>query len=428
MEGIMRFFGFAFALLLLVAGPGALAGNYEETQAALEAGGHNERASGRYDFVPLYKYKDADDPMTLGGQGTCSDDKLFELSRSVVRLHIPVKLKCEYKFDITPQQRIEVADDSNGCTAWRFSKTLFVTAWHCLPEGKFSCEHASISFDYHPVLAQAENPDFHNSKAWGKLAEDCKEIVYANTTLDVVVFRVTDSAFAAWKDRAVLPALPGVKSFPKIDERVAVLQYPAPGYLGCTSNLTRDLKRYDPYQMEQQVSAWNRGSNSFCRILGRGAENRIASRNASVRWYSGRNPYTKQACAEMMFDTSPLVGSSGPAISILHGCDTCPMSSGSPIISLNGDGERSCTVIGLHTGSGDGKRHHASLNVGLRWSVLGECIDFEATQSQDRIALRNENAAGQPECRAQVPKTTAYLDCNLPENRDRKICEGYVLK
>lgn len=104
------------------------------------------------------------------------------------------------------------------------------------------------------------------------------------------------------------------------------------------------------------------------------------------------------------------------------------MSSGSPIISLNGDGERSCTVIGLHTGSGDGKRHHASLNVGLRWSVLGECIDFEATQSQDRIALRNENAAGQPECRAQVPKTTAYLDCNLPENRDRKICEGYVLK
>jgi hypothetical protein len=282
-----------------------------------------------------------------------------------------------------------------------------------LPEDTFSCDHAKIGFDYKPDLEMLErDPSFQNSDRWMQYPERCEEIVYANRTLDIVLFRVTKDHYSFWKDRPILPILPGTASFPSKDDRLFILQYPAPGNPGCSTIDAARLQVYDGYQMEQQLSIWSR-RDSGCRLIRRGS--------GSIRWYSARDPYAPNSC-ELQVKRG-----SGPNISIVHFCDTCPMSSGSPILSLDGDRGRACTVIGMHTHSGDSIHHLKNANVGLRLSVLGECLDFHQTQSTDHLVIREANGSAKPECRADIPKNIRHLDCQRNGiEKHGSICEGYV--
>lgn len=359
----------------------------------------------------------------------CAARTIQNYGRSVVRLHTPVLAKCELKDYFSDREFGQMSDqdlmkqedlymDSYGCTAWRFSDTLFATAWHCMPDGKFSCDAVELHFDYVPSLEDIkswglEAPSSRASRAWSNVREECTDIVYANAILDVVIFRVTNSRYSYWGDGPVLPIMPLTTSFPSPSEKLLIIQFPAPGDVGCAARSTPAFRKYGDYQSAQQLSLFGQTADPFCRI--------VPNRTGGVRWSTGRSPYPgdRSVCGYYLTTGTYF----GPPHSIMHRCDTCGGSSGAPIMSLTG--ERACTVIGIHTNQGDGRLTGKETNAGLRMSVLGECIDFEKSQNDDEIVLRQDNAAVRPECLALIPSNIDAIDCRTRQGRTNAACRFY---
>lgn len=431
MSGFPMIFRFLIISLVIIFGQtgAVISDNYNETLRALFPPGSSERLVGTYTWTPINRLLDLN--VSTFRSETCSPESLANLSEGVVRIHNPVRPSCDFGRPVSQQAQLSVPYDHNGCTGWRIADTLFVTAWHCMSEDEFSCQNTTIGFGYSPDLADIsaiQAGDFSIlSSDWNQRgAERCEEIVYQNRVLDIVFFRVSTDHYEDWGAGQILEILPGTQSFPTQADRLAVLQHPAPGIGSCRSAILERIGDvYDRYQMELQASVWGRTRDPYCQLQRR-------EEGGSIRWYTGTNPYPDDACS--FDDFSGLAGTSGPNNAILHGCDTCPMSSGAPIISLGSTGgiaseNRACTVIGMHLRAGNGRQHDGLWNVGLRMSVLGECVDFASTRQHDNLVLQFDNGTLRPECRADIPADANFLDCrDRGVERYGSVCEGYVLR
>ena len=364
---------------------------------------------------------------SIGTLGGCDAKQIGEYAKSVVRLSTPVAKSCtvlalERSLTITDEIRSKIDrgdfyNDRSGCTAWRIADSLFATAWHCLPEQEYSCRYATIQFGY--MGQQGETPDI-----W--FEEECEEIVYSNQGLDFAVFRVTKKNYApgdqgSWGTLPILPvisspsdAFPGStgvfferRGFRRLD-RIAILHHPL-----LSARCQAELKTLSPvsdFQLGLKASFFN-SSDRQCRLIPR-------DDSTSPSWPSGRYPYFEGACNDVGNGrVASRKGFSGPATSILHGCDTCEGSSGAPVFSLEKNVLRGCSVIGTHTGSAkqlslsEGNFARGN-NLAVRMSVVAECIDFEATRrAGDEVVLKQENSIGRPECFAEIPSNSFGLDC-----------------
>jgi len=348
------------------------------------------------------------------------------LGRGVVRLKTPLVSSC-YSWGGGTLR------DNNGCTAFRISDDLFATNWHCLSEsmteshvGARSCENASITFSYAPPSSKLSS----NSTSWGIASEACQSIEYINSRLDFAIFRTTRRDYEVWKGFPILRILPNTASYPqtttqtsRFGDRLAILHYPR----------AKSCKNYDSdydynifennennfvkngYQTKLKVSTYSENS-PYCRVwvMRKGKFDVpvqiFTTKNkeeGSVKAIIGTDHAPESVCDEDPRDPSPKIG-------LLHRCDTCAGSSGSPLISTQPGTLRFGTVVGIHAGHFSRNRSGIldfSGNYAIRMSKIAECLDLATIGNTNQIEF-SSSASGSAACKSEYPSDAPHLDCS----------------
>ncbi|MCG8449221.1 MAG: hypothetical protein MI725_06535, partial [Pirellulales bacterium] len=361
------------------------------------------------------------------------------LGQGVVRLKTPLVPSCRHWNRGTLQ-------DKNGCTAFRIADDLFATNWHCLSEsmketqvGEKSCNSASITFAYEPPTEGGTS----DSTFWGSTSESCKSIEYINSRLDFAIFRVSRNNYSIWGKYPTLRFLPGAESYPqtttdnqRFGDRLAILHYPRAK--ACKNydsdydyNVFEDIENIHVkrgYQTKLKVSTFGE-SNPSCRVwvmqpgnfaspiqkISAGVEE-----EGSVKAILGTNHSPESICDEVPKDPAPSIG-------LLHRCDTCAGSSGSPLISTQTGTPRFGTVVGIHAGhfgrNGDGRLDFSG-NFAIRASKVSDCVNLEMVRKTNSVQFSVE-AEKFAVCKAEHPRSAPHLNClSQPAVKDCRFYEN----
>lgn len=357
--------------------------------------------------------------------------EISDLAKSVVRLHTPTKPICD--------QSSRRDFSTSGCTAWRFSETLFATAAHCLKDGQATCDRANVTFGYNPPDNKGERYNREESASWGEAVEQCTKVEYWNHRLDFALFRISTDSLSVWRDYKPLPirwedAFPLITKDSSLEgDRLVVVHHPKPRQCGSMFNrrvgnayLEEDWRKaavYDGgFQTGHRFSAYGSGKAESCRVWvvdQSGGSKSPISRNGSGRIQipMGRKAEVRDLCDEV-------ISGRRPSVAVLHRCDTCAGTSGAPLFSIEdqpGD-DRLGTVVGVHLGAFDAAPDNNGLipyrgNYALRISKIGDCLDLKRSVDQDRF-VASEDATKYAVCKAVLPESAPHRDCGTEVDGD----------